>query len=208
MKLHLASAAALVALSTLSAQAATVTLNVTTNIMGAISDDSELNKFESLGAPVAISVGDTVDLTVNFLPGQRLTMSSSGGLSFFTGWLYHDGNPPNSSAFSIANIDYSLTGLMGTLAQPFSPDLQSSGVAHLGAGYFGSYIDAGESVSFTGYHVSYDVTALQEGTSSYTDAWVLFTADRVSVVPEPGTYALMALGLVGISGLAGRRRRV
>ena len=34
-----------------------------------------------------------------------------------------------------------------------------------------------------------------------------FTLTRVQVLPEPGTYALMATGLVGIAGVGWRRRR-
>ncbi len=133
-------------------------------------------------------------MTVRFAPGQVLTMESIGGQQFFSGWLYPDYelSPPNGSNFTIVNATLDLFNAAGEHVMGFSRGTQTDGAAHIGPLFIGSYLAAGSAISFTQYHTSYEVTALQGGQYYYDGVFLQF-ADlgyghvwlTTAAVPEP-----------------------
>lgn len=158
-----------------------------------------------------IKVGDVVDLTFNFLPGQSLMLSSTGGSQRISPMLFQDSilSQPNTSNFSIINASMELIGLNGAFPVSVSIASQSSGSMQLGATFSGSFVGTGQSITFTGIHSRFDVAALQNNQSFYSRAVLNVSADGVAIspVPEPETYAMLLAGL-GVIGLVRRRRTV
>lgn len=158
-----------------------------------------------------IKVGDVVDLTFNFLAGQSLMVSSTGGSQRISPMLFQDSilSQPNTSNFSLTNASMELIGLSGSF--PVSVDIpsQSSGSMQIGATFSGAFVGAGQSITFTGIHSRFDVAALQNNQSFYSRAVLNVSADGVAIapVPEPETYAMVLAGL-GLIGAIARRRKL
>jgi hypothetical protein len=155
---------------------------------------------------VQLSAGDTFDYTINFAPGQQLTIDN---LSMI--W-----------AFSFANVSSDVTGT-GNLSL-----LDSTGAAlytsntktdteqfiHFGQIFYASdFASLPTTVSFSGLHYVGTVDSYSDPgvtVRTYDDPAFYFNAYRytVTAVPEPETYALMLAGLGLLGGIARRRRTV
>jgi PEP-CTERM motif len=202
--------AAVLALAVGAAQAAVVVVDTTVELAG----ESPWHSIVYLPQSVLVSQGDTVDMTVRFAPGQALQIHSNGGYENLTGWLLQDyvKTTIGTSAFTIDSISYSLLGLTGKVSAPFILDSQTDGVAHIGPAFRGyDFIAAGDTISFTGYHTSFHVAALQgdNGSSYYFGPWVEFIADEIAViaVPEPSAWALLVAGLASAGVLVRHNRK-
>lgn len=160
--------------------------------------------------------------------GASITINASGGTWRPTGTVDFSG----SSAFNTAVIDALWSNAQDATPQtPGTPDLilwfgsinvgylelTSVGVSENGSSFvtenFGSPIDGSYSngrlpISFNDSIVSEsnrDAIVAARFTFTYTSA-TTFTLDGVST-PEPTTFALFGLGLLGLGGAVVRRRR-
>ena len=85
------------------------------------------------------------------------------------------------------------------MTQPVMP-LAASGVT-------GWIITSAQAISDNGYVVAQGYAAVG-GTYQQRDVLLRTTAFDVATVPEPGTWALLGTGLLGVAGVARRRRPV
>jgi len=148
--------------------------------------------------PVTIANGDSVDLTVSFSGGLALTIGD--GNEIFRGWLAAGGN---ESKFIIDNAIIEFLGFSGTGgAAPLNLlGTQDGRFAHLGP-FVSSFLSAGQTATFTGYKVTYDVREIETSPQDYSKLWFLVGGDDLSIGPAlvsaPASLALVCLGFVGL----------
>lgn len=158
-----------------------------------------------------IRQGDTIDLTLNFTPGQSIHMSSTGGEQAFAMDIYQDNtrNTPNTSNFTLSNISFNLIGAQGSFPASVNMASLTAGHASLFINPHGNFLAAGQEVTFTGMHARYTVSQLQNGQSYYFGTSLYAYADRLEVhaapVPEAETWAML-LGGLGLLAFIRRRR--
>jgi MYXO-CTERM domain-containing protein len=154
---------------------------------------------------VLVSVGDTVDMTVNFAIGQILNIRSGGGNQFLSGWLIQDFNLsiPGTSNFTITNASLTFLDLNGSTVRTLAKPSESNGNAQLGPLFQGAYIPFNETLSFSSYRTIFTVTALQ-GIQYYAGPYVQFAdlngglVTLTTAVPEPSNAALLLLGVAAL----------
>jgi hypothetical protein len=179
-------------------QAATISFSTVVNIASCPNSGPGQCSLITSMPTQTIAVGDFVDFTVNFAAGQRLVMfDDNGGTETFFGWLDAVGA---SSTFTISGASITPLNLLGTLTAPLAVATQSSGTAHIGPGISADFIATGSSISFTGYHVQFTVTALAVNPNTYSANFLVVGADRLQVVadaavPEPASLLLAGSGL-------------
>lgn len=184
--LKAALAAALV--STSLAHAANVQVNMTWDLNG--------SNFFLVDSPVSIANGDHVTYNVDFAGNQALNFGSGDSLRT---WLSAQ---DNNSSFTLNNITLDLLGFVGTggASSDYSMPTQSGGMAHLGPTWE-NLLSAGQTASFSGFEVMFDVQSIATSPHAYTTAWMIQSGGEVGVVqnvPEPLSIALVGMGLAGI----------
>lgn len=189
--------AALLASSAI-AHAANIEVNVTWDLNGP--------GMFSLGGPVSIANGDHVTYNVDFAGNQALNFSGAGQ-SLYT-WLASN---DNSSSFTLNTISLDLVGFVGTggASSSYSKPSESGGAAHLGPTW-NNLLSAGQTASFSGFMVEFDVQSIAVSPHSYNSAWLMQSGGNVGTaqdVPEPLPIALIGIGLAGI-GFARRNKQL
>lgn len=213
MNTHTLFAAAALLTSALAAPAAgAATANIHLTLNAALIADTGNGFTGSVqGAPAFappvnfnLAEGDTLDYTVQFLPGQSLTLVNPNIL-----W---------SLIFADVSSDVTGTGSLqllnsaGVALYTSATNTDTEGAAHFGQ-YFGADEFAGlpSTITFSGLrYVGTVVDYLEPGvtTRNYYDVNFSFGADSFAVnVPEPGTSGLWLAGLGGVLWLAQRRGR-
>ena len=204
--------AATAAFASNAAFANTVVINQTFDLAYPDADTgSHFNLNSDNFASTIIHAGDSVDLNFNFLPNQALRVSTTGGAQTFSLGLWQDQNATVPSVFTVGNVSFNLVGAGGGSfpAVITGAGTQSSGSSYIGSSLTGSFLPGNGSITFTGMHAHFNVTALQGGQNSYNAAFFTVNGNRVvttTPVPEPETYAMMIAGL-GLLALARRKAK-
>jgi hypothetical protein len=211
-KTKLAIAVAL-SMSSGAAMAEVITIHQTINLPSAVPFYHGLAVFSQdalFNSPLLIRQGDTVDLTINFAPGQRIYMEGQGEGQAFAMSIHQDNNlnAPNSSDFTITNTSFNLLGQQGSFPAMVNLPNLSGGHSAIFTNPNGQFLAAGEQSSFTGMHARFTVSYLQNGESYYRGTSIYAYSQQLSVqaVPEPETWAMLFGGLGLLAGTSKNRR--
>ncbi|SFE27316.1 PEP-CTERM sorting domain-containing protein [Nitrosomonas sp. Nm166] len=143
-----------------------------------------------------IANGDHVELNVSFANNASLTMGD--GNEVFRGWLSAG---DNDSSFTINNATIEFTGFSGTggASSLYHLGTQSHGLAHLGPQLI-DFLTTDQSVTFTGYKVTYDVQSIAKSPHDYGELWFFASGRNLSIspIPEPSSAILLLVGLMVI----------
>ncbi|MEN9865740.1 MAG: hypothetical protein RL748_1330, partial [Pseudomonadota bacterium] len=178
------------ALGTTSSWADIITLNQTVSLPAV----EDFNGFRAVfspyilfDSPLLIRQGDTIDLTINFAPGQSVHMAASGQYQAFAMSIELDNtrSPENSSNFTLTNSSFNLVGAQGSFPALVNlPDL-TAGHGSIFTNPHGYFLAAGQEATFTGMHARFTVAALENGQNYYFGTWLYAAADRLDVNISP-----------------------
>lgn len=205
MNAHIAFAtAALFAGAITSADAATAAINLTLDA-SFIDITGHVQGAPAFAPPVSFNLaeGDTLDYTVQFLPGQSLTLVNPAHL---WSYIFAVGASDVTGTGTLALLDSSGVALFTSLSKT-----NTEGEAHFGQFFFAEdFVGLPSTITFSGLHyVGTVVDYAQPGitTRNYADPGFSFQADSfVTSVPEPQGWALMLAGLCGVVGVRRLRR--
>jgi hypothetical protein len=169
-----------------------------------------------LTSPVLVSPGDQVDNTVTFSGGKALRIEDQVPLLGVESlWTWLRGATPNAT-YEIDNIQLQFIGFRGAAgtSSTITRAAETNGSDHLGP-TFNDFLAPGQWIEFTGYRVTYDVLSLTQtsfpraSTSVTYEDLQIYTRNATpvdaTVVPEPSTLAIFALG--GLTLVVGGIRR-
>ncbi len=193
------------------AHADTATINLTLDA-SQIADTGNGFTGSAQGAPAfsppvsfSLAEGDTMDYTVQFLPGQSLTLVNPTTLWSF---IFADTSTDVTGTGTLSLLDGNGAALFTSLSKT-----DTEGVAHFGQ-YFSpdDFVGLPGTITFSGLHyvgtvVDYVDPAIT--TRNYAEPNFSFSADSFTTavpVPEPGTWGLLTAGMAALVWLTRRRR--
>ena len=156
---------------------------------------------------VQLSAGDTFDYTINFLPGQQLTINNPTLLWAFS---YADSSTDVNGTGSLSLLDSN-----GNPIYTSNPKTDTEGVAHFGQ-FFSNTDFPGlpASVTFSGLHYVGTVNYYVDPTitvRTYNDPAFYFNAGSYTTTPVPETTTMVAGALLllpfGLSTVRNLRNR-
>lgn len=165
--------------------------------MGASFIDVNLAGFQTFG-----DFGDPANTSVflSIAPGSTITgwdyinlSFTTNGESYLSEFVLSVNNTDATGFFDAAPSDIDAPGTFGPVSGPWNGALGGSGGD--------PFTVADGQVWVTAYELFTD-----EGLNATVDAGTLRIYYNVAAIPEPGTYGLMALGLLGVAAAARRRR--
>lgn len=170
------------------------------------------NAFLGTGGPNGAWATNT-DMTVVNSAGGNVgglgtpSLVSGNVLHSFDGWLHENGDPSFQMLLT-GSVDYVSMDFAG-VANVFDVRMFVYDGGTLLSTLVAANASGQERLSFTAL-AGQNVTRIDVTPGSFND-WVgvdnITWRTAVSVVPEPSTYALLATGLIGIAGIARRRRQ-
>lgn len=191
------------------AAAATVEYNALIDLDPSMYEADSVLVVRLPGAPIAISVGDTLTGTIKFANQGRITIFNDPEMF---DWEQLSGHfrPDNGAAYSVS--DFTFLGVRGDY---LGPEVVTSAkyTGALGFGKLMNFTDTG--FSFTGISFNITFTPGHYGedypltTSVTPNTFVVVQNSAISegaAIPEPATWAMMIIGF-GAVGAAARRRR-
>lgn len=207
------SAAALLALP--AAQAAVVNIQATFDVNNPTWNAPYVRGYHNVfGSNKVISVGDIVDATWSFLPGQSLTFTagSNGGSFVAANSINLNYIPYTPSIYTkINNYSFNLLGASSNITLDTPPWGYEHGVGQGMVGEATADLAANQSVTFTGFHARFTVAEMDNGSNNfYAGSFSIMPTNgvlAVAAVPEPETWAMM-LGGLGLLGLARKRKNL
>lgn len=149
-----------------------------------------------------LSAGDSLDFTAQFLPGQQVTLTNASTI-WLLSYATAGGATDVNSTGSVSLLDAS-----GASIYTSNIKTDDEGTAH-----FGQYFSASDfsglptTVTFSGVRYVGTLNSYADPTvttRTYADPQITFGGDAAAV-PEPGTWALMILGLGGVGAVLRRR---
>lgn len=167
----------------------------------------QLFKQFSDALPTRISEGDTVDLTYQFVNG-RLSMSNSPASNSrfelaFPSLALLD-SPGGGFVIRDIRITFLDAVVTGGAQWYFTQAGEINGTVSLGPS-LSNFMPPGATLSFSGISTHYTVDFIEMGGTGLYQPWLIFTADRLVVIPEPSAAALVMLMVLG--GQVVRRSR-
>jgi hypothetical protein len=173
------------------------------------------------GSGTCVFAATTPDVQTGASQTQTQLLSSVGITSSSQFGLLFNATEPSGNGITVQNLTatfFSSTGaVIGTasLASPFTTLTTATGIGNTGFLFTLSgmvnpdFFAAGTRVGLSatlGCSASTQSDTCQFAQSG-NDTFFLVNTGAASVVPEPGTYALLGTGLAGLGGLTLRRRR-
>ncbi len=199
------------------AAASVITLDLTADLFaGTITSITDVNNFSGEGwesaslsfAPITLNEGDQLNLNVLFAAGQSMTLASGNYDSGKEYVGFRNRPQPAISALQAVSTLSSLSAVSGNLdaslpiTSSFTTSNQLTGIA------VGNYTDT--AVSFGGFSLNTVYNTLTGAPVTLSSLELFAAAEDITLsrtsIPEPGTSALLLLGLLGVIG-AGRRQR-
>ncbi|MDO9093097.1 MAG: PEP-CTERM sorting domain-containing protein [Rubrivivax sp.] len=152
------------------------------------------------------------DMTLASVTGGAADVGALGSPSLVSGnvlhrynnWLGEDGDPSFLINFStpVTSVSLDFAGVSGNLYAPDSRLFIYNGSTLLAE--VGATLPSSSVAQLTLSYAAASITSVAVAMGSYDD-WVAVDNLVFAPVPEPGTYGLMALGLLAVVGAAQRR---
>ncbi len=154
---------------------------------------------------VTIANNDHVELNVSFANNQALTIGDGG--ESFIGWLGVAGNTNTPYLINNATIEFLGFSGVGGASSLHNTGTKSDGKFHVGT-EISDFLTAGQSVTFSGYRVTFDVVTVGNGLGIYDTLWFEAKGGNLAVssVPEPSTLVLLLLGLAFVFFMQQRKK--
>ena len=192
-----------ISLSSTFVYASVINITETVNLYNNLQNSGNGSFYEPLEqGPVKISNGDKVVLNIDFMGKQALKINDDGLYESLVPMLWSNNN---LSSFSISNVTVKLLGFTGTggatvthiLLDHNPPDRR------LSRQNLRNFLSGGQSVTFGGLKVTYDVNSIEQSPNTYFNLWLLATSETGVSVTNTSTVQPLAVPKQNASNVFG-----